>query len=449
MPHRLAAAIAGISAISAGVIADPGPLLVRVLVPPEPPVDIGFGYSVAVEGPTAVVGAPRARDFGDQSGAVYVYDAATADLRFRLTTPVPVSRTQFGAEVETNGSLVFVTAGQGEGFVSDEQTPGRVYAFDAFTGELVTWFEAEGVSLADPGNGYGSSLAVSGNTLIIGASHQTTNRWLGGAVFLVNLDTFEQTAVIIPPGQRERDFFGTRVAVDGDRLLVTSPGDDDGVVDGGSAMLYGLDGVRTSLLLPEPAVFGKRFGRSIAASDGVGFITDAHSQQLQVIDLETGVRIGTLDERTDRPGGFSGYSDSVAASNGIAVATNMVRGEAHFFTIADRRGFAQVGKRLRCAPCRNAPTLGSSLAVSADRVLVGADAYTEAGTRYEGAVFVFRIPCSAADLADPTGMLTFADLNALATAYRQGEELADIDRDGSITVEDLAAFVDAFVAGCR
>ena len=75
---------------------------------------------------------------------------------------------------------------------------------------------------------FGSAVAVSGDTLIIGA------RGYGGtgAVFIFErdaggVDQWGQTAIVVPSDAAEGDRFGHAVTIEGDLLVVGSIGDDD------------------------------------------------------------------------------------------------------------------------------------------------------------------------------------------------------------------------------
>ena len=56
-------------------------------------------------------------------------------------------------------------------------------------------------------------------------------------------------------------------------------------------------------------------------------------------------------------------------------------------------------------------------------------------------------PCPA-DI-DGNGMVNLDDLDAFVTAFLSSEAAADMDGNGTINLDDLDAFIAAFTAGCE
>lgn len=58
-------------------------------------------------------------------------------------------------------------------------------------------------------------------------------------------------------------------------------------------------------------------------------------------------------------------------------------------------------------------------------------------------------PCSAADIAEPFGQLTFGDISAFLGAFASGNAAADLAEPfGQFTFGDISAFLGAFAGGC-
>ncbi len=57
-------------------------------------------------------------------------------------------------------------------------------------------------------------------------------------------------------------------------------------------------------------------------------------------------------------------------------------------------------------------------------------------------------PCNAADLAAPFGVLDLQDLAAFISAFVAGDPIADINSDGLLDLADINTFIAAFLAGC-
>lgn len=58
------------------------------------------------------------------------------------------------------------------------------------------------------------------------------------------------------------------------------------------------------------------------------------------------------------------------------------------------------------------------------------------------------LPCNAADLAEPYGLLDLSDINAFAAAFLANDPLADLEPDGLFDLTDITTFINAFVQGC-
>jgi hypothetical protein len=87
--------------------------------------------------------------------------------------------------------------------------------------------------------------------------------------------------------------------------------------------------------------------------------------------------------------------------------------------------------------------------VSIDYRAVGGDAFVFGATTSISISIVTAEPCNPADLAEPLGSLTFADINAFLMAFVNQDPAADLAApSGQYTFADITAFLDAFAAGC-
>lgn len=143
----------------------------------DPPTGSGvFGYSVAVLGSTAVVSAAHA---GSGPGAAYVYvgNGGTWTLQAELTASDGLGDDQFGVSVDISGSTVVV------GAMLENSYKGAAYVF-VRTG--TSWRQELKLTAADgsPGNYFGTSVAIYGSTVVVGAYGKRTSR---GAAYVYKL----------------------------------------------------------------------------------------------------------------------------------------------------------------------------------------------------------------------------------------------------------------------
>ncbi|MDP7087592.1 MAG: FG-GAP repeat protein [Phycisphaerales bacterium] len=207
-----------------------------------------FGYSTALHGEVMVVGS-RHHDAGSEvdSGAAYVFapdDDGTWIETAKLTAPSPEMGASFGWSVATDGDTIVIGANKADG---DE---GRVYVFDRdgdnwiFTAELV----GSGI---DAGDHFGRAVDVDGDTIAVGCPYYAagcggSNRC--GSLFIFDLDegVWGEVDRLTPSDQANEDYFGWKVSIDGDRLLTTSIYDDDMGWQSGSGYVFDrIDGVWT------------------------------------------------------------------------------------------------------------------------------------------------------------------------------------------------------------
>jgi hypothetical protein len=170
-----------------------------------------FGSSVAVDGDTVLVGAPRDDDGGRASGSAYVFVRSgtewTQSAKLHADDASPGDF--FGRSLALDDQTA-VIAGDVNFFLS---SPSAVYVF---VRSDVTWHQQAKLSADDsvgPDN-FGSSASVDGDTSVIGASLNSS-----AYVFERHGGVWTQRAVLRPDGRPSR-YFGQAVAMDGDRVLV-------------------------------------------------------------------------------------------------------------------------------------------------------------------------------------------------------------------------------------
>jgi hypothetical protein len=195
-----------------------------------------FGSGLAVDGDVVVVGAPHDDDNGSNSGSAYVfrYDEGTGlwDQEAKLLAFDGQADQELGQAAVVRGDLIIV------GAPSPNAGGGAAYVF-RFNGS--TW-DADGKIQSlpvDPASEFGSSMAINGDVVIVGASANTGSatifREVGG-VWLQEQD-------LTPFDGENNDFFGTSVDVSGDMAIVGAPFDDDFGSGSGSAYVYRYDGL--------------------------------------------------------------------------------------------------------------------------------------------------------------------------------------------------------------
>jgi hypothetical protein len=211
------------------------------LEPPDGALDDLFAWDVAIDemGETIVIGSRRDDDNGIDSGSAYVYEkvagvwASTAKLLASDGSPGD----EFGRGVFTNGDVVLVGAIQVLNFGS-----GAAYVFEKVAG---AWTEMARLDASDGAvdDEFGTDLAVSGDTVLVGAPRDDDNGLDSGSVYVFQREgtAWAETAKIVAPDGAAGDNFGDQIFLQGNLAVFSARLDNTtGGVDAGSAYVCSL-----------------------------------------------------------------------------------------------------------------------------------------------------------------------------------------------------------------
>ena len=209
-----------------------------------------FGHSVAVDGDTVVVGAHQDNDNGTNSGSAYLFTKPKTDgwtsatQTAKLTASDGAGFDVFGYSVAVDGDTVVVGAyrdddnGFGSGSAYLFTKPDKSgWATDTETAKLT----ASDGAVDDY---FGYSVAVDGDTVVVGAYWDDGNDYNYGSAYLFTKPdnsgwaTDTETAKLTASDKAVSDEFGHSVAVDGDTVVVGAYQDDDNGSNSGSAYLF-------------------------------------------------------------------------------------------------------------------------------------------------------------------------------------------------------------------
>jgi hypothetical protein len=203
-----------------------------------------FGRSVAVSGTTAIVGAELDDDNGTDSGSAYLFDTTTGNQIFKLTASDAGPDDRFGWSVAISGTIAIVGA-----IFNDDNgsSSGSAYLFDTTTGAQIAKLTASDGAADDQ---FGYSVAISGTTAIVGAVFDSENGYRSGSAYLFDTTTGAQLAKLTASDGAVSDLFGGSVAIFDDIIMVGARDDDDNGTDSGSAYI---SGVFAATVVPLPA----------------------------------------------------------------------------------------------------------------------------------------------------------------------------------------------------
>ncbi len=173
-----------------------------------------FGYTVVISGPTAFVGAPN---HAKSAGRAYVFAKTGASWKqiAELKGSDTVAGDYFGVSVAISGTSVVVGA---PGYA---KSAGRAYVFtDTATG----WRQAAELKGSDTvaGDSFGVSAAISGTTVVVGASGHAKSA--GRAyVFTNSASGWKQVAKLKGSDTVAGDGFGYSAVASGTTVVVGAP----------------------------------------------------------------------------------------------------------------------------------------------------------------------------------------------------------------------------------
>ena len=244
-----------------------------------------FGQAVAISGNRIVFGVPHDDPAGSGSGSAYVFEktggvwAQTAKLTPNGLAPADT----FGFSVAIEGDTIVVGSLGDEG-PSGEGNTGSAYVFEFSMG---SWIEKQKLIPSDPAwdQSFGASVSVSGATLLVGAGTDSTSGSNSGSVYAfekqgsVWTQVQELLAIDANPGN-VFGYFHTHV---GNVAIIGSIGDSDTSFTCGSAYEFrrvGSTWTQTGKMLAADGFQGGVLGRSVAitgltAIAGAPFTDDA------------------------------------------------------------------------------------------------------------------------------------------------------------------------------
>ncbi len=397
LPEAIAAATGG---------ADPtyNPRAVTKLTADDGVANASFGWSVAVSGSTAVVGAPGTSPSPTNAVYIFLKSGNGWALQQKLVPPGGTGG-NFGSGVAIEGDTVVI----GRRFYAPF---GAAYVY---TRSGTIWTLEE--QLTPPsGNtvdaGFGRSVAISGETVIVGDHSDNSPALRQGSayVYIRNGTAWTQQQKLTASDGSQTDSFGWSVAISGGQAIIGAWGQRNGSSDPNIGAAYVFERENTGWtqkqkLTAFDGVGADEYGRTVnilgntavvgAHSDDIGPNVDQGSAYVYV---RSGLS-WTLEQKLTAPDGGmrAEFGESIAISEGHLVigayvddiGPNVNQGSAYIYS--------------RCAPMGTPPqkilasdgaaqdTFGNSVAVSGDTVLIGARGDTIGANNRQGSAYAIPL----------------------------------------------------------
>ena len=400
-----------------------------------------FGDSVAVHGDTIVIGTPQDNDNGNDSGSAYVYvrQSGVWSQAAKLTASDGATGDWFGESIAVDGDTVVVGAPRD---ADNGTNTGSAYVFTKpAAGWTTTSSFAAKLTASDGATGdyFGKSIAVDGDTVVVGAGGNDNNGSNAGSAYVFTKPangwtTTSTAAKLTASDGADYDWFGESVAVDGDTVVVGAYGDADNGTNTGSAYVFTKPAAGwtttssfAAKLTASDGTTNDWFGKSIAV-DGDTVVVGA------LLDADNGRNSGSAYVFTKPGTGWtttSSFAAKLTASGGatndyfgISVAVDgdtvvvgaygdayigIDTGSAYVFT-KPGTGWTTTSSfaaKLTASDKATGDRFGKSVAVDANTIVIGApqddDKGAVSGSAYVYAVTVWTaIPNSAATETNAT-----------------------------------------------
>jgi ketosteroid isomerase-like protein len=260
-----------------------------------------FGFSAAVDGTRALIGAKSDDDQGSDGGAAYIFeqqgDGSWMEMA-KLTASDGATMDAFGQSVSLSGDRALI----GSVFSDEGDNSGAAYIFER-QGDG-SWMETAKLNGGGDAHEFGGSVALAGDLALVGAVGADDLGQTSGTAFVFEhqddgswMIVAEVNATDINAG----NYFGWSVALSGERGLFGSPSDTgQGSGIGAAYVLEGLSSFPTAVEedtdLPTSyelsQVYPNPFNPQARVSLSVG-----QTQQVRVEVYDAlGHRVGTLHE---------------------------------------------------------------------------------------------------------------------------------------------------------
>lgn len=370
-----------------------------------------FGYSVSISGTRILVGA-HFDDFGNgRAGSAYVFDLNRQTPATPIATfnnPTPSGNDQFGRSVAISGSLALVASYQDDTVALNA---GSAYVYDVASATPTTVLATLNTPSPTAGDGFGTTVALSGNILVVGSPLDDSGAADSGCVFVFNLASptpANPIAKINNPSPATNDQFGNSVAISGSIVVVGSHLDDTGATDSGSVYVFDLANGPPAAPIhtipnPTPATVDL-FGFAVAIS-GQRIVAGAHGDDTgasgagsaYVFDLSKPsptVPVATLNNPEPGLNDQFGYSVGISGSRVVAGARQDSQGassagSAYVFDILGETPLIPIATLHNPEPTAT-DWFGNSVAISGTRVAVGA-MFDDFAKSASGSVYVYDV----------------------------------------------------------
>jgi hypothetical protein len=288
-----------------------------------------FGWSVAINGDFAIVGARWDDEAGEKAGAAYIFQRTGPGNIWDSGTKIMAQDAEkdddFGISVAISSDFAVV------GATGENSSSGAIYIYEKNTDN--TWSSHAKIPSHDAGSSdlFGISVAISGDYIIVGATLTEAAyiyHWTGS--------TWDFMKRVTAPTFNQGDFFGITVAIDGEYALAGAWGASQA---DGAAYIFkrtGSDWDSGEKIIASDAAVNANFGKSVSIKGDYAIVgADTYDAEAGLTNAgavyifqrtgpgniwDTGTRILAVDFEKD-----AFFGNAVTISNDRAIVGSLLK----------------------------------------------------------------------------------------------------------------------------
>jgi hypothetical protein len=373
-----------------------------ILKPTAVKEDDYFARGADISGNYIIMSASGDDDNGSGAGAAYIFhlENETWIEQQKLTPGDGEAGDLFGYPAVISGEYAAIGA---RGDDDKGEDAGAVYIFH---NNGITWIEQQKLTPVDgePGDGFGSCVALSGNRLIAGARGDDDSGEDAGAVYIFYREdaSWSEQQKLVPENSEQDDGFGYGLGISDGYVFVGAPYDDEKGSDSGAVYVYGWTGttwIRWQKLLPPGGQAQTHFGYQLALDGRSAIISSTFNNNGNTSGLayiyNRGDVIWTLQQELLLSGSIplhsvipvAVFNDYVLIGNPHDNSTGNCTGSVTCYQ--SHENMWTVLPQLIPSDCASYNGFGYSVSLSAEYIVIGA--FSESvNENHSGAVYTYN-----------------------------------------------------------